>query len=98
MPAVYPQCTVALRIRFDSIERGEHKVAVSFVNADGRAVIPPANGAITISFPDEQRSGAANLILNMQGIKFEKHGDYAIDLAIDGRHEGSLPLFIKERV
>jgi len=96
-PAVHPQCTIALRVRFEKIERGEHKVAVHFVDIDGRNVIPPAQGAITINFPEEQSSGSANLILNIQGLKLERLGEYSIDLAIDGQQKASLPLFVKER-
>jgi len=96
-PAVHPQCTIALRVRFEKIERGEHKVAVHFVDIDGRNVIPPAQGAITINFPEEQSSGSANLILNIQGLKLERIGEYSIDLAIDGQQKASLPLFVKER-
>ena len=96
-PAIHPQCTIALRVRFSKIERGEHKVVVNFVDIDGRNVIPPAEGAIQINFPEEQRSGSANLILNIQGLKLEKLGEYSIDLAIDGQEKASLPLFVKER-
>ena len=96
-PAVHPQCTIALRARFEKIERGEHKVAVHFVDIDGKNVIPPAQGAIIINFPEEQSSGSANLILNIQGLKLERLGEYSIDLAIDGQQKASLPLFVKER-
>jgi len=94
LPVIHSQCTIALRMRFDSIERGEHKVAVTFVDLDGKNIIPPANGTINVNFPDGQRSGSANLILNIQRLKLEKYGEYSIDLAIDGRSEGSLPLFV----
>jgi hypothetical protein len=96
MPAVHPHCAVALRFRFESIERGEHRVVVNFVDLDGKHIIPPANGTININFPDEQSSGAANLILHIQMLKFERYGEYSIDLAIDGRREASLPLFVRE--
>ena len=94
LPVVHPQCSIALRIRFESIERGEHRVIVTFVDLDGKNIIPPANGTINVNFPDGQRSGSANLILNIQRLKLEKYGEYSIDLAIDGRSEGSLPLFV----
>jgi hypothetical protein len=96
-PAVHPQCAIALRARFERIERGEHKVAVHFVDIDGRNVISPAQGAITINFPEDQSSGSANLILNIQGLKLDRVGEYSIDLAIDGQLKASLPLFVKER-
>jgi len=47
------QDTIALRIRFDSIDRGEHRITVNFVDADSRHIIPPTNGVININFPDE---------------------------------------------
>jgi hypothetical protein len=97
MPAVYPQCAIALRIRFEGIERGEHRVTVNFVDEDGKHIIPSAKGAVNINFPDEQRSGSANLVLNLQMLKLEKYGEYSIDLTVDGRSEGSLPLFVREK-
>ncbi|MDP2922234.1 MAG: hypothetical protein Q8O30_00740 [Candidatus Omnitrophota bacterium] len=97
LPVIHPQCAIALRLRFDKIERGEHKIVVNFVDADGKNIIPPAQGSIMINFPDEQSSDSANLILNIQGLKLERLGEHSIDLAIDGRHEATLPLFVKEQ-
>jgi hypothetical protein len=64
---------------------------------DGKHIIPSANGNININFSDTQKSVAANLILNIQGLKLERYGQYSIDLAIDGRREASLPFFVVER-
>lgn len=97
MPTMYPQCAIALRIRFQGVERGEHRVSVNFVNVDGKHIVPGANGTITINFPDEQRSGSANLVLNLQMLKLEAWGEYSIDLAVDGRNAASLPLFVREK-
>jgi hypothetical protein len=98
MPVVHPQCAIALKVRFERIERGEHKVAVQFIDMDGRNVIPPAQNVISINFPDDQATGSANLILNIQGLKLERLGEYSIDLAIDGQEKASLPLLLKERL
>ncbi|MDD5120826.1 MAG: hypothetical protein PHR84_05905 [Candidatus Omnitrophica bacterium] len=94
LPAVHPQCAIAMRIRFESIEKGEHKVTVTFVDFDGRDILNPAHAAINVNIPEGQRSGSANLIINIQRLKLDKYGEYSIDLAIDGRREGSLPLFV----
>lgn len=96
-PVVHPQSALALRIRFERIERGEHQVAVNFIDMDGKNVIPQAQGSITINFPDDQRSGSANLILNIQGLKLDQFGEYSIDLAVDGQQRASLPFFVRER-
>jgi len=96
-PSVHPHCAIALRLRFSAIERGNHRVMVSFVDQDGKAVIPALDGNIAITFPDEQKTGAANLILHLQGLKIEKAGEYSIDLAVDGQQKASLPLFVRPR-
>lgn len=98
VPAVHPQCAIALRIRFEKIESGEHKVTVNFADADGKNIIPPAQGTVSVGFSEEQSSASANLILNLHGLKIDKLGEYSIDLAIDGRHDASLPLFVREIV
>jgi hypothetical protein len=95
-PAVHPLCAVALRLRFDRIEQGQHAVRLNFVDADGVAVLPPLDATINIGMRVEDSSVCANLVLNIQGVKLEKAGLYSIDLAVDGRHEKSLPLFVKQ--
>jgi hypothetical protein len=94
-PAVHPLCAVALRLRFDRIEQGQHRVRLNFVDDDGNAVLPPLDASINIGMRAEDPSICANLVLNIQGVKLEKAGIYSIDLGIDGRHEKSLPLFVK---
>jgi hypothetical protein len=95
-PAVHPYCAVALRLRFDRIEQGQHRVRLNFVDADGTAVLPPLDATIKIGMRAEDASICANLVLNIQGVKFEKAGAYSMDLAVDGRHEKSLPLFVRQ--
>ena len=93
-PGIHPQCAVVLRVRFASSERGEHRLTVSFVNADGKHIIPSTSGMINVNFPNQQRTGSANLILNIHGLKIETLGEYSIDLSIDGKNVASLPLFV----
>jgi hypothetical protein len=35
------------------------------------------------------------MALGIQQLKLPKFDEYSIDLAIDGRHEASIPLFVK---
>ncbi len=93
-PLVHPHCAIALRIRFDRIEEGNHRVKISLIDADGNTVIPSIDGNIGINFPEEVPSVCANMVLNMNGLKFEQPGAYSIELALDGRHEKSLPVNI----
>ena len=91
-PMVLPHCAVAFRMRFSKVEEGEHKIKVRFVDEDGQPIQPPLDAGVKVGVADGQDSAASNLILNIQGLKIAKPGRYAIDLAVDGRHEKSLPL------
>jgi len=95
-PIVHPACTVATRIRFERIEEGEHNVSINVIDEDGRAIVPRLDGKISVRAREDVGSSVVNLILNLQRLKFENYGEYRIDLAIDGKVEGSLPFSVRE--
>jgi hypothetical protein len=97
VPAMHPHCAIALRVRFDSIEQGSHRVAVNIVDQDGKHLVPPLEGNVDVAFPEGQPTVAVNLILGLQGLKLPSLGRASIDLAMDGRHEQSLPLYVRRR-
>ncbi len=95
-PAVYPHCAVAVKMRFNAIEKGDHSLVVRFIDEDGKNILPPANGNFKLDIPDGQRSASTDIVLNIQALNLSKPGEYALELAIDGRSEISLPLFIRQ--
>ena len=95
-PAVHPQCSIALRIAFSRIEEGSHKVRISLVDEDGHPVMPSIDIPADVVFPAEGTFISRNFVLNIQHLKFEAAGQYAIDIAIDGRHEASIPLQVRQ--
>jgi hypothetical protein len=95
LPASYPQCSVALRIAFRQVEEGEHKIRVNFVDEDGKFVMPSIELPFEVMAPSGENCLFRNFILNIQRLKFEKFGQYEIDIALDGRHEASIPLEVK---
>ena len=96
MPVAHRLCAVALRMRFAGTETGDHKIKISIIDADGKSIIPDMDGNIGIKTNDETASRAVNLILNIQGLKLQKFGEYRIDAAINGRHEASLPFYVRK--
>jgi hypothetical protein len=96
LPAVHPQCSIALRIVFNRIEEGSHKLKVNFVDEDGRLVMPSIDLSAEVIFPPDASFLARNFIINIQQLKFEKPGPYAIGIAIDGRQESSIPLQVRQ--
>lgn len=96
VPAAHPFCAVAIRLRFERSERGDHRMRVNLVDADGQLVIPSLDANLPVRFPDEAPSLAMNLILNLQGVRFARFGEYSIDLIADGQPAASVPLFVRQ--
>jgi hypothetical protein len=96
-PILFPHCAVAIRIRFKSVESGEHKIRLNIVNSDGKHIVPPLDGGLNLNLAPQQPSASVNFVLTIQSLKVEQFGEYSIDLAIDGRHEATLPLFVREQ-
>lgn len=97
VPIIYPQCSVAVRLRFFRIEEGDHQVTINITDTNKKSVLQPLIASVKINFSKTgPESLATNLILNIHGLKLDKFGDYIISLAVDGRHESTLPLLLKE--
>jgi hypothetical protein len=95
-PVVHPACAIALRLRFDKIEEGVHKVKLQLVNSDGIPVLQTMEGEVDPCMGEDIQSVAVNLILNFQHIKFDDFADYQINLSIDDMALASLPVRVRE--
>jgi hypothetical protein len=93
-PSRHPQCALALRLRFRRIEEGPHRVRIQIVDEDGRPVVPSLDAQFDVRCRPEVDSVSTNLVLNLQALPLPQAGRYSIDLAVDGREEASLPLYV----
>ena len=96
LPANYPQCSIVLRVVFKLVEEGSHKLRINFVDEDGKFVMPSIELPFEVSVPENDSFAYRNFILNIQRLKFEKFGEHAVDIAIDGRQAASIPLEVKQ--
>jgi len=96
IPVVHPACAIAMRLRFDKMEEGIHRVKLQLVNPDGVPVFRPMEGEVNPRMAEDVESMAVNLILNFQHIKFEEYADYQINLTIDDVGMAVLPLRVRE--
>ena len=93
-PMVYPGCALVLKLRFSRIEEGNHKLKITFIDDDGKAVMQPLENEIPVGLNPKASTATTNVILNIQQLKLPHFGEYAISLAVDGREEMSLPLYV----
>src|SRR3974390_2540505 len=96
LPAVHPQCSIALRVTFFSGDEGRHNLRVNFVDADGPSIMPDFPPIpVEVALPDDTHFGTRNFIVNIQQLKFEQPGLYSIDISLDGQPQASIPLMVK---
>ena len=95
-PAVHPQCAIALRFVFNKAEEGKRNFRLTFVNEDGKSIMPAIDLAIEVRVPESVNYLSRNLIINIQQLKFDEPGQYAIDVAMDGVPQSSIPLLVRE--
>jgi hypothetical protein len=96
MPAVHPHCCLAVKLRFDQEEEGQKRLRLSICNDDGKLVLPAMEIPITVAMPAGAQTNTIQVVANIAGMKLETFGEYSIDLELDGRHQGSSPLFARQ--
>lgn len=94
-PITHQHCALAIKLRFERVEEGQKKIRLAFVDPDGVAVMPPIDGTAEVRFQENDSSSTISLAIGIQQLKVPKFDEYSIDLAVDGRHEASIPLFVK---
>ena len=95
LPAVHPQCSVALRITFSTTDEGQHRLKLTVVDADGQGIMPPIEVPVTITLPEESHFGTRNFIFNLQQISFPSPGLYSVDVLFDDELVVSIALQVR---
>jgi hypothetical protein len=96
LPAVHPQCSVALRLTFSSGDEGKHNLRLNFVDADGHSIMPDFPPIpVEVALPEDVHFGTRNFIVNFQQLSFAEPGLYSIDISLDDQPQASIPLLVR---
>ncbi len=90
----HPQCALAIKLRFERLEEGQKRIRIAFVDSDGASVMPTLDASTQVQFQPSDSSATTSLVLVIQQLRLPKFGEYSIDLAVDDRHEASIPLLV----
>ena|ERR1700719_2649671 len=93
-PVIHPQCALAIKLRFERVEEGQKRIRIAFVDSDGASVMPTLDATTNVQFHGTDPSSTTSLALGILQLKLPRFGEYSIDLAVDDRHEASIPLFV----
>ncbi len=93
LPAEHPHCSVALRIVFTDTDSGHHTLTVRMIDEDGQVVKPvEIESKFEVRMPDSLFFFSRNIVIGLQRLKFEKTGQYSIDVSIDEEIKARIPL------
>jgi len=95
-PVTYPLCALAVQMRFERIEEGTKQIRVTLIDSDGQPVMPQLNAQMPVRFNQSDSDAIVPLVLIMQQIKLPRFGEYSFDLAVDGRQEAAIPLYVRQ--
>lgn len=95
LPSVHPHCCIALRLRFQKSEEGNHSVRIVMIDADGKNYGPKMDGNLHVALPHDSDTATSNLVIGMNGFPLTKPGTYHLDLVVDGQLVSRLPLKVQ---
>jgi hypothetical protein len=96
MPAIHPQCAVALRVTFQPGDEGTRKLTLNFINADGHSILQAIELPVPVTLPDDAHFLTRNFIINIQQLKFDEPGLYSVDVRLDDESVASVPLLVRQ--
>ena len=93
-PFIHPHCTMAIRLRFDRMDSQESTIHLTIQTESGTKVLAAIDTVLKRG-ASSTPTGTANMIVNINSIRFETPGDYTITLQVDGIPTAITPLYIR---
>lgn len=96
-PAGLPQMFLVVSFEAGAAEFGTQKtIRIALLETDGTEVMA-MEGPIVVQHPPRPGSRAfINQILGLQGLTFQKSGDYAFHILVNGEEKRAVPLRVNE--
>ena len=91
VPATHPQLSAVVAFSYEGSDTGTQALTVRVIDADGRGIIPPIEGELTLGDPGSV-VGNGRVLFQLTGVEFQRYGDYAVEVGIGGVTVASLPL------
>lgn len=92
-PLHHPHMSLVMRWMMHPTEMNlKHNLEVRLVDADGGEMAKIQGQIEATGQSNAGREAAINMVINMAGTRFERPGDYAIDVLMNNQHMKSLSL------
>lgn len=94
-PCQHPQMALVLGFQATALERGmQQSVSIRLVNADGQSVLTTPKSSVIVPTDESELTPSVNLIVNLNGIRFDTFGAYRFDVLVDGLVKAQIPITV----
>ena len=84
--------TMAIYVQATGISTQVNNASIAFVDEDGQPVIKPLEPVMEVRLPQENIFITRNIVLNLQGLRFDKAGTHEVQISMDDQLLCSVPL------
>ena len=96
-PVVHPHMSLVMRIVVDTLEAdADHGLEIRLIDADGNDVTRATGTFSARGRAEPGREMALPLVMNLVNTRFERAGDYSMEISVNDQHAKSLPLRLQQ--
>lgn len=93
-PAIIPQCALAVRLRCEKRDIGQHDLKVTIVDASGKSLCTLGETKLQVAVPEVAPSISLDLSVAISSMNISQIGVYAVQLNVDSRLVAEIPLHV----
>lgn len=101
LPTRYRRLTLAMSIAGNATEEGKHDLKVELVDDDFNKIFTPPMLKLELSSKNRPIPTAplsTVVSIEFENLDFKKPGNYEFLINVDGRHLGSVPVYVRKAV
>jgi|ERR1051325_5608278 hypothetical protein len=91
-PVTHNHCSLALRALCHDTDEGKHKFEIKLIDSDGRNILPKLELETQMRLGDEMFFASQNIVVHLNSLRFDKPGQYSIDVYFDNAIVSRVPL------
>jgi len=95
LPTTHPHCAVALRMVFERTDEGKRALRLCIVDEDGKPIMRQVEIDFELVLPSDVFQLSRNFIFNIQHLKFNRAGYYAINVTMGDQMLAAIPLHVR---
>jgi len=95
VPTRHPTFFLVIQMRATVVEAGDKNFEVDLIDEDGKQVIPPLKGKITIPRPASGTESTGRIAMRFDNVEFPRYGAYSIHALVEGHEMTRIPLNVR---